>query len=544
MSRNKPISLKEAYDLGYFDSEHGFPDGTDYDINIPDWDSKFGDAYVAGFQQRDKERRTNTMKNNPSAKDADKAYKAGHKAGLHNTDHKKTEYDLSPYHYELGYDDGRSDRIDGLHLKENPVRRRQSINRGVNIKKAEEWSNSIPDKDLNKTIVAYEKTLDNATPLKTSVMVLLRSRYKKLLNSKMNPSVIEKNLTRKKNSTVRINPDDIKDKPMKNPFPYKDYDMTGMTSYTNPKSAREGEPDLSRKVLGRRPNFVKIGDAKTKRAYFIGYIYGVSHEKLYDFEERDWDLNAYNAGRSDGIVDRLAKENPNNPIPRKNSTVRINPSKEYFHDEDPIWVRDQGIHDAVSERPYRGEKYGKLRGEYDNGYNHGLRMEKRKNPHLQFEENPKLSKLLTAAEADAMSDDEIKIRQYERGYRAGSLNHPSHERLAGMFASSYRKGYDEGRDDRVNNTVRNPKQKSVRRYFPKVKPGRPAGGPKGGYWWILDIYDFKDRKLGHIYGKGTKEKATLDAKYKVGDKYQGKTINRAMLSGPYSNKPTSKTRRK
>jgi hypothetical protein len=175
----------------------------------------------------------------------------------------------------------------------------------------------------------------------------------------------------------------------------------------------------------------------------------------------------------------------------------------------------------------------------------------RKKNHLQFEEkeNPKINK----------SSDEALA--YQQGFLDGSSGQPSdyyssmHKNI--KIRNAYIRGYDIGENITKESLKQNPhlqfeeqenpkakKQLPFRRFFPKIKPGRPAGGPKGGYWWILDLYDSKERKLGHLVGKGTKEKATLDAKYKVGDKYKGKEIMRAMLSGPYSNKPTSKTRRK
>jgi hypothetical protein len=360
MSRSKPVSLKEAYDLGYYDSEHGFPDGADYDINLPKWEAKYGNAYADGFYQRDKELRTKTMKKNPIGTAEEliaRAYKEGLVDGKNHASKDSYYTKEAPRELKLSYLEGYSKG-----KRENPMKKNSTVRinpkHRYSVDEVASGKGWYAIKDLDGYSLNYNGP--NGWEYDYRTYPTLEDIYK------------EWGYPMKKNSTVRINPQRLRDSRKPKRAAYSDFD-------------------------------VGYYDART----------GGPGGKLDDTDE-------YNSGFSEGL-----KEFDSINSPKNNPLV------------------------------------------------------KRKNTHLQFEENPKSKKQLP-----------------------------------------------------------------FRRFFPKIKPGRPAGGPKGGYWWILDLYDSKDRKLGHLVGKGTKEKATLDAKYKVGDKYKGKEIIRAMLSGPYDRKPTSKTKRK
>jgi hypothetical protein len=298
----------------------------------------------------------------------------------------------------------------------------------------------------------------------------------------------------KKNSTVRINPKNYKYNEDKTIIYGKGwtarYEKGGggcwLVTYISNGQEYETIEHTKQDVLSKFNSFKNpIGTAEELilRAHKEGLVDGKNHAPKDSYYTK-------NAPRELKLsyLDGYSKGKRENPKMKKNSTVRINPTNE--NEDKKLWAA----------------YFNSLHNAYREGFNDG---NKGHAPDIKYTENKQLKS------------------HYLEGFRDGR--------------DTYRKEQHE-QDEQEN--PKSKKQHPFRRFFPKIKPGRPAGGPKGGYWWILDIFDAKDRKLGHLIGKGTKEKATLDAKYKVGDKYRGKTIERAMLSGPYDRKPTSKTKRK
>ena len=83
-------------------------------------------------------------------------------------------------------------------------------------------------------------------------------------------------------------------------------------------------------------------------------------------------------------------------------------------------------------------------------------------------------------------------------------------------------------------------------HIPKTTRGRPSKDS----WWILDLYDSKKAKIRTEIGSGAKRSAEHDAASFIGHRAKprgrgtAKLVKSAMLSGPYSRKPTTKTKRK
>lgn len=89
-------------------------------------------------------------------------------------------------------------------------------------------------------------------------------------------------------------------------------------------------------------------------------------------------------------------------------------------------------------------------------------------------------------------------------------------------------------------------EKTNPQHFPKTKRGRPTNND----WWILDLFDSKEKKITTLIGRGTKTKATHEARTSIGNRTKGRGASRArvvrsaLLSGPYRSKPNTRTPRK
>lgn len=81
-------------------------------------------------------------------------------------------------------------------------------------------------------------------------------------------------------------------------------------------------------------------------------------------------------------------------------------------------------------------------------------------------------------------------------------------------------------------------------HIPRTNRGRPAKDA----WWILDLFDGKGKKITTHIGKGEKKAAEYEAANMINKRAKGRGKSRivrsAALSGPYSRKPNTRTKRK
>jgi hypothetical protein len=258
-----------------------------------------------------------------------------------------------------------------------------------------------------------------------------------------------------------------------------------------------------------------------------------------------------------------------NPLKKKNSTVRIdnNPKKPI----DIAWNRirphplksakslthrfafDDGVKDASNQTTTRLNKYkdsDELLEMYYKGYAYAesemdiisnpndsfevIREASRKNPHTSI--NSFLTTKENAKKSTNPSAYGIGFRDGYRGH-AADITYTKNKDIE--IREDYLLGFYDGRD-RYHVETYGPFEENPNRYFPKAKLGRPAGGPKGGYWWKLETYDSKGRKIETNTGKGTKEQATLGAKQIIGKTIKHKKVEKAILSGPFKSTPGKK----
>jgi len=470
------------------------------------------------------------------ANNANDAYEAGYRAGLHNTEHKKKEYDLSPEHYEIGYDDGRSDRRDKVHYQVNP----KSVLRGL-VKKKNSTVRINPKhrysvdevasgkgwyavKDLDGYSLNYNGP--NGWEYDYRTYPTLEAIYKEWGGDP----------NKKKNSTVRINP--------KSKFTDNDLFQMGEDNHIAPSNLTDKQKMF---YLAGKASAAGLRDGKSGNMNAQDDYKGLSQIHY---------LQSYNSFRNPRKKNSTVRINPSDCFPNP-STKNLNKLEQYRNEYQKGWRTAIRGHKKI---PKYADSFA-----YNEGYNDvmkstrsiGIKLGHANVPlHLNDKENPN-SKYHPAKEPKPGVTPWSFKHGFDDGfaeglYPSGSFYEPTMEDdITVEYMNGWYAGYEDG--EGLKETLQsgyykgqriNPLQKPVRRFFPKIKPGRPAGGPKGGYWWILDIYDKSDKRMGHLIGKGTKEKATLDAKYKVGDKFKGKEIARAMLSGPYTKRPTSKTKRK
>lgn len=411
------------------------------------------------------------MTTNPTAKEANDAYNAGYRAGLHNEKHKE-EYHLSPKHYEMGYDDGRSDRQDKFHYSVNPI--------GLGFSSPRRPKRTNSNKRMDTTQARKQGFIDgsNYEP----------NNYESY--SGMSRTAYKVGYEEGKNSRIRKNSMDRLNNIVNNPYDKK----------------------LAAKIYLQGLNLGIKGKPK------VGGNWG-EYREMYD--------KGYDDGKNAAVTSK-----------KKNSTVRINPKHRYSVDEVASgkgWyaVKDLDGYSLNYNGPngweYNYRTYDTLEDIYKNwGY------PTKKNSTVRI--NP--------------SD------MYTRGYRDATDNLVKDNSL--RDDADYLKGYHDAYDYRIMTGkgikarhIPNPPKVQHKssymgpknRYFPKVKPGRPAGGPKGGYWWSLDLYDNNNKLVSHKVGNGTKEKAIADAKSFVGLKVKHKIIQRSELHGPYKKPPSKKDSR-
>ncbi len=85
----------------------------------------------------------------------------------------------------------------------------------------------------------------------------------------------------------------------------------------------------------------------------------------------------------------------------------------------------------------------------------------------------------------------------------------------------------------------------------RAKTGTHAyvGRPVNDKWYIADLYDAKQKKIISHYGKGGRKEAETEAQDFLDRRAssrggKSRTVKSVIFSGPYSRKPTAKTRRK
>ena len=122
----------------------------------------------------------------------------------------------------------------------------------------------------------------------------------------------------------------------------------------------------------------------------------------------------------------------------------------------------------------------------------------------------------------------------------------------------------------IPNTRGNPRKKAAKKRKRKVRMkkvfGNPVthlpktkartgthafvGRPVHDKWYIADLYDANQKKIISHYGKGGRKEAEteaqdfLDRRAKSRGGSKSRTVKSVIFSGPYSRKPTAKTRRK
>lgn len=122
----------------------------------------------------------------------------------------------------------------------------------------------------------------------------------------------------------------------------------------------------------------------------------------------------------------------------------------------------------------------------------------------------------------------------------------------------------------IPNTRGNPRRKKAakkRKRSPRMKKvfGNPVthlpktrartgthafvGRPTHDKWWAADLYDANQRKIISHYGRGGKKEAETEAQDFLDRRAKSRggksrTVKSVIFSGPYTRKPTAKTRRK
>ena len=122
----------------------------------------------------------------------------------------------------------------------------------------------------------------------------------------------------------------------------------------------------------------------------------------------------------------------------------------------------------------------------------------------------------------------------------------------------------------IPNTRGNPRKKKAkkRKRSPRMKKvfGNPVthlpktrattgthpyvGRPVHDKWFIADLYDSYQKKIVSVYGRGGRKEAETEAQDFLDRRASGRgaarsrTVKSVIFSGPYTRKPTAKTRRK